>query len=271
MGERSLRTRLGKGLLQAPGAYDALGAKVIEAAGFEAVYMTGYGTAAAAGLPDLGLLTMTDMVRNAERIARAVGVPVIADADTGYGNEDNVARTVEEYERAGVAAIHIEDQAWPKKCGHMADKRVVAKDEMVTKVKAAVAARSSEDFLIIARCDAVAVEGFEAALDRARAYGEAGADVLFVEAPETEEQVAAIPERLPQWPQVINLAPRTPDLSADRLAELGYAIAIYPGLCFVAALEAYEHAVRTLKETGAQQDLALWRTRFEEINRFLGA
>ena len=267
----SFRERIQQGLLQAPGAYDALGAKIIEAEGFETVYMTGYGTAAAAGLPDLGLLTMTDMVRNATRIAQAVDIPVIADADTGYGNEANVARTVQDFERAGVAAIHIEDQAWPKKCGHMKEKRIVDTVEMVAKLKAAVDARASKDFLIIARCDAIAVEGFDAAIDRARAYGEAGADVLFVEAPETREQVAEIPKRLPDWPHLINLAPRTPNFSANELEDLGYSIAIYPGICFVAALEACEHAVRDLKRTGMCPDMEHWRERFDEINRFLGA
>lgn len=259
------------GLLQVPGAYDALTAKIIEAQGFDAVYMTGYGTAASAGLPDLGLLTMTEMVQNAGRIVQAVEIPVISDADTGYGNEVNVARTVREFERAGISAIHLEDQTWPKKCGHMEGKRVIETGEMVDKLKAAVDARSSSEFLIIARCDAIAVEGFDAAIDRAQAYADAGADVLFVEAPETHEQVEAIPKRLPDLPHLINLAPKTPDFSAEELQTLGYSLAIYPGICLVAALEACTEAVEELKRTGVRPNMEAWRTRFDEMNRFLGA
>jgi len=172
----------------APGAYDALTARIIEQAGFPAVYMTGFGTSASLlGRPDVGLLTMTQMVDNARRIAQAVDVPVISDADTGYGNPLNVIRTVQEYERAGVSAIHIEDQIMPKKCGHMENKQVIASAEMEEKIRAATEARATDDFLIIARTDSRAVEGFESALRRARAYREAGADVLFVEAPQSED------------------------------------------------------------------------------------
>jgi 2-methylisocitrate lyase-like PEP mutase family enzyme len=168
----------------APGAYDALTARLVEQAGFEAVYMTGFGTAASLlGRPDIGLLSFSEMVDNARRIVRAVEVPVIADADDGYGNPINVIRTVQEYEAAGVSAIHIEDQVSPKKCGHLEGKEVIEASEMVEKVRAAVEARQSEDFVIIARTDARAVEGMDRALKRARLYREAGADVLFVEAP----------------------------------------------------------------------------------------
>ncbi|MBV8941801.1 MAG: isocitrate lyase/PEP mutase family protein [Solirubrobacterales bacterium] len=167
----------------APGAFDGLSARLIEAAGFPAVYMTGFGSAASLlGRPDVGLLGMSEMVNNARRIVEAVQVPVVADADTGYGNPVNVIRTVHEYERAGVAAIHLEDQLVPKKCGHMEGKQLVSGEEMVAKVRAAVAARHT-DLILIARTDARAVEGMGSALERARAYREAGADVLFVEAP----------------------------------------------------------------------------------------
>src|SRR5437660_5708433 len=174
----------GPELLVAPGAYDALSARLITQAGFQAVYMTGFGTAASVlGQPDVGLLTMSEMVSRASALAAVVGdVPLIADADTGYGNPINVQRTIHEYERAGVAGLHIEDQVWPKKCGHMEGKQVIPMEEMVQKVRAAVDARQSPDFVIIARTDANAVNGLEDAIQRGRAYREAGADSVFIEA-----------------------------------------------------------------------------------------
>src|SRR5438105_10796446 len=182
----------GPDMLVVPGAYDALSARLIAQAGFPAVYMTGFGTAASVlGQPDVGLLTMSEMVSRAAALAAVVGDrPLIADADTGYGNPINVRRTVREYERAGVAAIHIEDQVWPKKCGHMEGKQVIPVDEMVQKIRAAVDARQDPDFVIISRTDANAVYGLEDALRRGRAYREAGADVIFIEAPRSIEEVA---------------------------------------------------------------------------------
>ena len=189
----------------APGAYDALTARLIEQAGFPAVYMTGFGTSASLlGRPDVGLLTMSQMVDNARRIVQAVDVPVIADADTGYGNPLNVIRTVQEYELAGVSAIHMEDQVTPKKCGHMENKQVIAATEMIEKIQAAVEARRSDDFLIIARTDARAVEGLDSAVRRARAYREAGADILFIEAPQNEEEVALVARAFPGVPLLFN-------------------------------------------------------------------
>src|SRR5690349_5858849 len=208
----------------APGAYDALSARLIEAAGFAAVYMTGFGTAASLlGRPDVGLLGMSEMVDNARRIVEAVEVPVIADADTGYGNPLNVVRTVHEYERAGVAAIHLEDQVMPKKCGHMEGKQLIACDEMVQKIRAAVSARRSPDFLLIARTDARAVEGLEATLERARRYREAGADVLFVEAPQTDEEIRAVAQAFPDVPLLFNWAEggKTPPIGYAQLKALG--------------------------------------------------
>ena len=181
------------GMVVAPGAYDCITARLIERAGFDAVYMTGAGTAATLGYPDFGLVTMSEMVANAGRIAAAVGVPVIADADTGYGNELNVVRTVREYERAGVAGIHIEDQGFPKKCGHLDDKEIVPREDWLAKIRAAAASRRSPDFLVIARTDARAVAGFDEAIARANAAIAAGADMAFVEAPQTVEEVAAVP------------------------------------------------------------------------------
>jgi 2,3-dimethylmalate lyase len=189
----------------APGAYDALSARLVEQAGFEAVYMTGFGASASLlGRPDIGLLSFGEMVHSARRLAQAVEVPVIADADDGYGNPINVIRTVKEYEAAGVSAIHIEDQVSPKKCGHLEGKQVIEASEMVEKVRAAAEARSSEDFVIIGRTDARAVEGLDGALERARRYREAGADVLFVEAPQSEEEVTAVAEAFPDVPLLFN-------------------------------------------------------------------
>src|SRR6266852_7145774 len=184
----------GPGLIVAPGAYGALSARLIAQAGFSVVYMTGFGTAASIlGQPDVGLLTMSEMVSRAAALAAVVGdLPLIADADTGYGNPINVRRTIREYERAGVAAVHIEDQAWPKKCGHMEGKQIIPVDEMVQKIRAAIDARQDSDFVIIARTDANAVYGLEDAIQRGRAYREAGADVIFIEAPRSVEELSTI-------------------------------------------------------------------------------
>src|SRR5579871_6608172 len=182
------------GMVVAPGAYDCITARSIVQAGFDAVYMTGAGTAATLGYPDYGLLTMSEMADNAGRIAAAVDVPVIADADTGYGNELNTTRTVREYEKRGIAGLHIEDQGFPKKCGHLDNKVIVPLDEYLAKVRAAVAARRDADFLIIARTDSRAVLGIEEAIRRANAALAAGADMAFVEAPQTLEEVAAVPK-----------------------------------------------------------------------------
>src|SRR5215510_2570625 len=191
-------------LIIAPGAYDCITARTIAQAGFDAVYMTGAGTAATLGYPDYGLLTMSEMADNAGRIAASVEVPVIADADTGYGNELNATRTVREYERRGVAGLHIEDQSFPKKCGHLDNKTIVPLEEYLTKVRAAVAARQNPDFLIIARTDARAVLGFEEAVKRANAALGAGADMAFVEAPQTMEEVRQVP-KLVNGPCFLNI------------------------------------------------------------------
>ena len=181
------------GMVVAPGAYDCITAKLIEQAGFAAVYMTGAGTAATLGYPDFGLVTMSEMVANAGRIATAVELPVIADADTGYGNELNAFRAVREFERSGVAGIHIEDQEFPKKCGHLEGKQIIPREDWLAKIRAAAAARRDQDFMIIARTDARAVAGFDEAVARANAALAAGADMAFVEAPQTAEEVAAVP------------------------------------------------------------------------------
>lgn len=260
-----------KELIVAPGAYDALTAKIVEAQGFDAVYMTGYGTCASSfGFPDMGLLTLTEMVQNASRMADAVGIPLIADADTGYGNPINVVRTVREYEKAGVSAIHIEDQVWPKKCGHMTGKRVIDSGDMVGKVKAAVDSRKSSDFLIIARTDAMATHGFEQAIERGHLFAEAGADIIFIDAPTTIEQVKRIPSLITEKPVLINLGPNTPNLSEKELEGLGYAMVIYPGICLAAAITACIEELRTVKERGSQRDYGQWIQSFIELNNFLG-
>ena len=241
-----------RGLLVAPGAYDALSARLIAQAGFPAVYMTGFGTAASVlGQPDVGLLTMSEMVSCAAALAAVVGDrPLIADADTGYGNPINVRRTVREYERAGVAAIHIEDQVWPKKCGHMEGKQVIPVDEMVQKIRAAVDARQDPDFVIIARTDANAVYGLEDALRRGRAYREAGADVIFIEAPRSIEELRAIAQAFPDVPLLYNWAEsgKTPLLPLEEIHALGFKLVIFPVSMLFAATQALLDLLEALKQ-----------------------
>ena len=263
----------GRDPILAPGAYDALSARMIEQAGFPAVYMTGFGTSASLlGRPDVGLLTMSQMVDNARRIAQAVDVPVIADADTGYGNPLNVIRTVQEYELAGVSAIHIEDQVTPKKCGHMGNKQVIPAAEMAEKIRAAVEARRSSDFLIIARTDARAAEGLDSALRRARAYQEAGADILFIEAPQNEEEVAQIAGAFPDVPLLFNWAEggKTPPIPLGRLKELGYRIVIFPISALLATAKAIRAALAEIKNEGTPARIFPDRTAFQEFNEMIG-
>jgi carboxyvinyl-carboxyphosphonate phosphorylmutase len=244
----------GPGPVLAPGAYDALSARLVEGAGFEAVYMTGFGTAASLlGRPDVGLLTFSEMVDNARRIAQAVSIPVIADADDGYGNPINVIRTVREYEAAGISALHLEDQISPKKCGHMEDKQVIKASEMVEKVRAAVKARDSEDFVIIARTDARAVEGMDGALERARLYREAGADVLFVEAPQSEEEISAVAEAFPDVPLLFNWVEsgKTPPVPLKRLKELGFRLVIFPVSALLAATRSVQEVLAAIRADGS--------------------
>jgi 2-methylisocitrate lyase-like PEP mutase family enzyme len=238
----------------APGVADALAARLVAREGFDAVYMTGFGTSLTRlGMPDVGLLTATEMIDNAGRIADASGLPVIADADTGYGNPINTRRTVRDYEKAGVAAVHIEDQVWPKRCGHLAGKRVIPAAEMVAKIKAACDARHDPDFLVIARCDAIAVEGLEAALARGARYREAGADMLFIEAPVGRAEVERVAQHFKGVPLLYNMAAsgKTPDLPADELGRLGFKLAIYPNWIILAAIPAMQGLLQELKRTGS--------------------
>jgi 2-methylisocitrate lyase-like PEP mutase family enzyme len=259
-----------KKILVAPGAFDALSAKLIEAVGFKAVYMSGFGTAASMfGVPDIGLLTMTEMAENGKRISDAVGIPVIADADTGYGNHLNVIRTVEEYEKAGIAAIQIEDQISPKRCGHMEGQRLISPEEMAAKIRAAVAARKDKDMALIARTDAISAEGFGEAIRRGNRYKEEGADVIFVEAPTAVEQLEKIP-KLIKGPVLINIAPKTPVLHFKRYEEMGYAIAIYPPLSLTASYVAIKEKLVELKEEGVLKDGAHGGVPFDELLDFLG-
>ena len=257
----------------APGAFDPLAARLVEEAGFPAVYMTGFGTSAALlGRPDVGLLTMTEMVDNARRIADCVDIPVIADADTGYGNPLNVIRTVGAYEAAGVAAIHLEDQVAPKKCGHMDGKQVIPAGEMAQKIRAAVAARARPDFVIIARTDARAVEGLEQALDRARMYREAGADVLFIEAVASEDEAAEAARAFPGVPLLFNWAEggKTPPIGLDRLRELGYRIVIFPISTLLAATAAMRAILQEIARAGTPAAAMHDMPTFAEFVDFIG-
>jgi 2-methylisocitrate lyase-like PEP mutase family enzyme len=257
----------------APGAYDGLSARLVEAAGFSAAYMTGFGTAASMiGRPDVGLLTATEMADNARRMASAIDLPLIADADTGYGNPINVIRTVREYERAGIAAIQLEDQVAPKRCGHMAGKAVVPVGEMVAKLAAAQAARTDPDFLIIARTDAAAVDGLDAAIERAQSYADAGADLLFVEAPNSEDEVREIATRLAGYKLVFNWVEggRTPPLPLDTLAELGFSLVLFPIGALLAATRSIQDFFATIKRDGTPAAALSSLPTFDEFTGFMG-
>jgi carboxyvinyl-carboxyphosphonate phosphorylmutase len=240
------------GIIVAPGAYDGFSARLIEAAGFQAVYMTGAGTAAShLGQPDLGLATATEMANHAGHLASCVSLPVIADADTGYGNALNVVRTVREYEKAGVAGLHIEDQVSPKKCGHIAGKQVIPAKEFALKIRAAVENKTDSDFVVIARTDARAVTSLDDAIERGNLYREAGADVIFVEAPQTEDEIQRVAREV-KAPLLMNQVPggRTPRVKTAELERMGFKIVIHPAVCMGAAIPAMETALAHLSETG---------------------
>jgi 2-methylisocitrate lyase-like PEP mutase family enzyme len=253
---REFRNKLSqKHIIRAPGVYDGITACLAEDAGFPAVYMTGAGTSMSLGYPDYGLVTQTEMVSNASVIARTVKVPVIADADTGYGNELNVTRTVREYERADIAAIHIEDQVTPKRCGHLEGKELIPLNEYIAKIRAAAAARLNPDFVIIARTDANTVTGFNDAIIRSNAALENGADVAFVEAPKTMDEVTKIPE-LVNGPCLLNAVTGglTPNLNMRDAQEIGYSIAILPSLLTSAIMSACDQALADFKSTDMPPD-----------------
>lgn len=259
------------GYVIAPGAYDTLTARLVQVAGFAAVYLTGGGYSRANGYPDVGLLTMTENVQWIARTVETVDIPVIADMDTGYGNAVNVVRSVREYEKTGVAAFHLEDQISPKKCGHYEGKQLVSKAEMVGKIKAAVDTRRDTDLTIIARTDARAVEGLQAAIDRMNAYLEAGADLGFVEAPQNVGELAAIPKAI-RKPAVANVfeGGKTPPLPAKQLEAIGYRLGIYPSQTHRAAIAASKKVLAALKRDGhteaIEHELATFNDREEAVN-----
>jgi 2,3-dimethylmalate lyase len=273
-GAARLRALLDSGqTVVAPGAFDPLAARLVEEAGFPAVYMTGFGTSAALiGRPDVGLLTMTEMAGNAGRIAACVDIPVIADADTGYGNPLNVIRAVGAYEAAGVAGIHIEDQVAPKKCGHMEGKQVIPAAEMAEKIRAAVEARAQPEFVIIARTDARAVEGLDRALERGRMYREAGADALFVEAVTSEAEAEAVARAFPGVPLLFNWAEggKTPPIALERLTQLGYRIVIFPISTLLAATAAMRRILREIAQAGTPAAAMGELPAFGEFLDFIG-
>jgi 2-methylisocitrate lyase-like PEP mutase family enzyme len=242
-------------LLVAPGCFDGLSARLVEEAGFEAAYLSGGAVARSMGIPDIGLVTMSETIERAAQVVSAIKIPIIADADTGYGNAVNLVRTVREFERAGVAAIHIEDQITPKRCGHLDGKELISPAEMVKKLEAALATRTDPDFGIIARTDARGVHGFDDAIKRARAFAKVGVDAIFVEAPQSEEEIAEIPRQVPHVPLLVNVfkGGKTPMLPVERLEALGYRIAIYPSETQRAAIHAMRNALSTLKREGTER------------------
>jgi 2-methylisocitrate lyase-like PEP mutase family enzyme len=259
-----------RGLL-VPGAANALAARIIEDLGFEAVYLTGAGaTNSFLGLPDLGFITLTEIAQHTTAIREAVEIPIVVDADTGFGNALNVRHSVRVLERAGADAIQIEDQIMPKKCGHFENKTVISGEEMAAKIKAAVDARRSKDFLIIARTDAIAVEGFEPAVERAERYIEAGADATFVEAPGSVDEIRKIPQRL-SVPQVINVVVggKTPVLDREELGKMRFGLVLYANVALQGAISGMQVALKTLKTTGRMDEAGAMVASFAERQRLV--
>ena len=266
---RRIRAR---NLTIAPGVFDMISAKVADRAGFDALYMTGYGIAAShMGLPDAGLVSYSDMLGRAARICEAVRTPLIADADTGFGGLLNVHHTVRGYEAAGVAAIQIEDQEFPKKCGHAPGRRVVPLDDMLRKVEVAVEARDSDDFLIIARTDSRSSLGLDEAIRRGQGFAKAGADVVFIEAPESEDEFERIGREI-DAPLLANMVEGgfSPVLPAETLARLGFAIAIFPGTGFLATAKTLEHVYGHLKTNGSSVALEAESFSINEMHELMG-
>ena len=259
-------------LLVAPGCFDGLSARLVEEAGFEAAYFSGGAVARSMGLPDIGLVTMSEVIERAAQVVSAVKIPVIADADTGYGNAINLVRTVREYERVGVAAIHIEDQITPKRCGHLDGKEVISLPEMIKKLEAALASRADPDFCIIARTDARGVHGLEDAISRARAFAQLGVDAVFIEAPQSESELEQIPRALLNIPLLVNVfkGGKTPMLPVERLEKMGYRIAIYPSETQRAAIYAMRQALSLLRREGTTEAMDEALTTFKERDTIVG-
>lgn len=273
MTSATLRQRLASGsLLVAPGVYDMVSLRLANTFGFEALYMTGFGTVAShLGLPDAGLATYTDMAGRVKQMASMASAPLIADGDTGYGGLLNVRHTVRGYEEAGASAIQLEDQEFPKKCGHTPGRRVIPMEDMVRKIRVAVEARQSRDFLIVARTDARTSLGLDEALRRAEAYASAGADILFVESPESVEEMRAIGRRL-DLPLVANMVEkgRTPVLSREELESIGYRLAIFPVSALLAALKAMAQVYGDLKSAGSTKGTRASLADFAELTKLMG-
>ena len=261
-----------KRLLIAPGAFDGLSARLVEAAGFEAVYLSGGAVARSMGVPDIGLLTMSEVIERAVEVVAAVKIPVIADADTGYGNAINLVRTVREFERAGVAAIHIEDQITPKRCGHLEGKEVISLPEMEKKLAAALESRADPDFVIIGRTDARAIHGLDDAVRRGKSFARLGVDAVFVEAPESEAELETIARSIPEVPLMVNMfkGGKTPLLPAPRLEEMGFRIAIFPSETQRAAIFAMKEALTLLKRDGSTEAMDDRLATFKERDRIVG-
>ena len=259
-------------LLVAPGCFDGLSARLVEEAGFEAAYFSGGAVARSIGLPDIGLVTMSEVIERAAQVVSAVKIPVIADADTGYGNAINLVRTVREYERVGVTAIHIEDQITPKRCGHLDGKEVISLPEMIKKLEAALASRADPDFCIIARTDARGVHGLDDAISRARAFAQLGVDAVFVEAPQSESELEQIPRALLNIPLLVNVfkGGKTPMLPVERLEKMGYRIAIYPSETQRAGIYAMRQALSLLKREGTTEAMDEALTTFKERDTIVG-
>ena len=259
-------------LLVAPGCFDGLSARLVEQAGFEALYLSGGAVARSMGIPDIGLVTMSEVIERAAQVVSAVRIPVIADADTGYGNAVNLVRAIREFERTGVAAIHIEDQITPKRCGHLDGKEVIPLSEMEKKLEAALASRTDPHFGIIGRTDARGVHGFDEAIRRARAFAKIGVDAVFVEAPQSEAELAEIPRAIRDVPLLVNVfkGGKTPMLRADRLQELGYRIAIYPSETQRASIHAMRLALGLLKREGTTEAMDGALTTFKDRDQIVG-
>jgi 2-methylisocitrate lyase-like PEP mutase family enzyme len=259
-------------LLVAPGCFDGLSARLVEEAGFEAAYLSGGAVARSMGIPDIGLVTMSEVIERAAQVVSVLKIPVIADADTGYGNAVNLVRSVREFERTGVAAIHIEDQITPKRCGHLDGKEVIPLAEMEKKLEAALASRTDPDFCIIARTDARGVHGLEDAITRGRAFAEIGVDAVFVEAPQSEAELEEIPRALPNVPLLVNVfkGGKTPMLPVERLQKMGYRIAIYPSETQRAAIHAMRQALGVLKQEGTTEKIDDALTTFKDRDKVVG-